>query len=146
MEQARSRRNARIAFFLLHALLLLYGVGILITRRIDPQHTLFFCPVYRFLHLFCPMCGATRAVLSLLSLDFAAALRYSPAAILLLLTLLYYEIYFARAILGKKPVRFRASPLIALGVFAAAFCILRNVLLVTVGYDPTGDLAPYWTR
>ncbi len=38
------------------------------------------CPVASLTHQPCPGCGSTRAVRAMLSLDFAAALRFNPAA------------------------------------------------------------------
>ncbi len=38
------------------------------------------CPVASLTHRPCPGCGSTRAVRAVLSFDFAAALRFNPAA------------------------------------------------------------------
>ncbi len=138
------KKDVTFAFWLLHGALLLYGLSLLFAEWIDPYHLVFFCPVYRFMHLFCPLCGGTRAGLALLSLDLSSALSLSPTACLMLLVLFYYEIWFFRALFGKRVPRFRAFPLIALGIFAVVFCILRNLLLVFAGYDPTGELWQFW--
>ena len=39
------------------------------------------CPILTFCHVPCPTCGMTRALFSLLKLDFAGYLHYNPAAL-----------------------------------------------------------------
>ncbi len=52
------------------------GLGVLAATIVLSEWTV--CPLARLTHHPCPGCGMTRAALSLLSLDWAAALRWHP--------------------------------------------------------------------
>lgn len=39
------------------------------------------CPIYMLFHIPCPTCGVTRAMVSLVKLDFAAYMKYNPMAL-----------------------------------------------------------------
>ena len=42
------------------------------------------CPIHEIFHVYCPGCGLTRMLLSLLKLDFYQAFRYNPLLFILL--------------------------------------------------------------
>lgn len=42
------------------------------------------CPVRHIFHLYCPGCGITRMIISLLKLDFYQAFRYNPLIFILI--------------------------------------------------------------
>ena len=42
------------------------------------------CPFYTFFHIYCPGCGVSRMLVSLLTLDFSAAMQYNLLAFCLL--------------------------------------------------------------
>ncbi len=48
------------------------------------------CPVYLLTGFYCPGCGASRALRSLLHLQFYQAFRYNPALVLLLPFMIWY--------------------------------------------------------
>lgn len=68
-----------------------------IQKRVIEQHIIYFsvvccfiavmqisniyCPIRAFLGVPCPTCGVTRAILSLLKLDFNGYVRYQPLAL-----------------------------------------------------------------
>ena len=91
--------------------------------------TLWPCPSFTLLQIYCPGCGSTRAVAALLHGDVLMALRQNLAIpVMLLLAVLYY-LEFALKIWG---VRFR-FPLLhnkvfitALFVFWLIYAIIRN--------------------
>lgn len=60
--------------------------------RFPPQEYPFYprCPFYALTHLYCPGCGATRAIAELLHGHVAAALHFNAAITLLLPALLWY--------------------------------------------------------
>jgi hypothetical protein len=117
-------------------------------RRITRVLTVFLssCVLHDRLHLYCPLCGGTRAIEAILRLDFAAAFSYNPLVILLLIGLLAWDLLaLIRLLRGRDSVF--ALPTwvwITLIALAIAYGILRNALLVSVGYDPLGDLSRFW--
>lgn len=54
------------------------------------------CPIHEIFHVYCPGCGLTRMLLSILKLDFYQAFRYNPLLFIMLpfsLLLLFENIY-----------------------------------------------------
>ena len=99
------------------------------------------CPLHDLLHLYCPLCGGSRAILSLLRLDLPTALRVNPAVLLSLPVVL---LYYARALVAffRGDVFLFRIPrgwTIALLSLFGVFFLVRNVLLLAFGFDPTGD-------
>ena len=108
---------------------------------------LFFCPAPLLLHLYCPGCGGTRALLSLLRGDVGAALLLHPGAVFLALCTLYYEGRLLAFFCARRPRPLRLRMQIPLAIFLAlslGYCALRNLALVYWGVDPIGDLLPLW--
>ncbi len=104
------------------------------------------CFLHDYLFLYCPMCGGTRAVEALLHLRILEAFQYNAFVVSLLLIALVLDIIvFVRLLRGKKVILklplWSWIPALALLVL---FGILRNVLMVRYGYDPTGDLGVVW--
>jgi hypothetical protein len=60
--------------------------------RFPPREYFFYprCPFYALTHLYCPGCGATRALAELLHGHVSAALHFNAAVTLLLPMLLWY--------------------------------------------------------
>ncbi len=69
----------------------LAGASVLL--RFSPQEYSFYprCPFYALTHLYCPGCGATRAVAELLHGHLAAALHFNAAVTVLLPMLLWHS-------------------------------------------------------
>ena len=104
------------------------------------------CAIHDLLHLYCPLCGGTRAASALLRFDLPGAFRFQPAVVILVgVGLVYYILAWVR-LFQKKPL---LAPLpralsIAMLVLVFGYCVVRNVLLVFFGIDPAGDLLPFW--
>ena len=64
-------------------------------------HIYLFCPIYKFTHFYCPGCGITRMLLSLLQGRWYQAFRYNP---LLFITLPLFFLYYLDSLmpLSKK--------------------------------------------
>jgi Protein of unknown function (DUF2752) len=62
------------------------ALAAVVLLRFPPEQYEFYpvCPVYRYLHVLCPGCGATRALSALLRGQVAAALRLNWLAVLML--------------------------------------------------------------
>lgn len=106
----------------------------------------FFCFLKRYTHLYCPMCGGTRAAYSLAKLDLISALRYNAFAVVLIILLILFDIRcFIRLFITKNegPL-IRLWEGIAVLALMIAFFITRNVLLVFWNIDQIGDLLKYW--
>ena len=101
------------------------AVAYLILKNI----TLWPCPSFTLLHIYCPGCGSTRAVEALLHGDLLMALRQNMAIPAMLLLAVLYYLEFALKIWG---VRFRFPSLhnkvfiMALFAFWLIYAIVRN--------------------
>jgi hypothetical protein len=109
-------------------------VGAVILYKFPPEQYDFYpqCPVFRYLHVYCPGCGATRALAALLHGRIAEALHYNALVVLLVPVLLaYFAVAYWEA-RGDEvftwPRRVPAMALTALLVVSAAFGLLRNFL------------------
>ena len=99
------------------------------------------CPLHDLLKIYCPLCGGSRSILSLFRFDLPGAFRANPAVLLSLPVILFYYVralvVFARG--GTFSFRVPRKWTVALLCLFAAFFVLRNVLLIFFGIDPTGD-------
>lgn len=137
------RRYLLFHLSLLILSLLYIGIAIL-DRFVEAQ--ILFCPLKALTHLYCPFCGGTRALFSLLSFDFVAAFRYNAAFCLFLLAFAVFDIIaLIRLCRGvSSPL---SLPRILMPVFLSALVIWtlgRNLLLIIWGFDPIGDLFPFY--
>lgn len=103
-----------------------------------------YCLTHQLFHLYCPLCGGTRAVSALLRLDVVSALRYNPLVVAFALGLVIYDAValahvFRGGELPRLKVGWLAVTLVAVGYFA-----LRNILMIAFGIDPLGELLPYY--
>jgi hypothetical protein len=113
------------------ALASLAGAAILFT--FPPEQYDFYpqCPVFRYLHVYCPGCGATRALAALLHLRIAEALHYNALVVLLVPVLIaYFAVAYWKARRDEVFTwpRVPAAALTTLLVMSAAFGVLRNFL------------------
>lgn len=104
------------------------------------------CILHDWFFLYCPLCGGTRAVSALLRLRFAAAFHANAYVVLLAgVALAHYILAWVRLLRGEQKLfRFLAWEWIAVGVLLVVWGVVRNLLMVYVGYDPLGDLGVFW--
>lgn len=85
------------------------------------------CLFHQITHLYCPGCGATRMVLSILKLDFYKAFRYNPYLFIISPFLItYYIIYYINWL---KDRQFKINDKIwyFILIVGIVFSILRNI-------------------
>ena len=103
------------------------------------------CLMHRFF-IYCPLCGGTRAVAALAHLDFVSAWNYNAYVVVLGFVALGVDAWaWVRYFQKKEPLII--LPKWAWIVFCASlvfYLILRNVLMIFFGIDPTGDLGYFW--
>ena len=122
---------------------LLCGVGVLLYLYLRARGVPFFCAFSRMAHLYCPGCGATRALEFLWRGDILSSLAANPGVLCGIFSLGYYQVSFLLAVRrGGAP-----SPRVAIGyaVLLLSFFVVRNLLLVFFGVDPLSDLISYWS-
>lgn len=142
-------RSAKKFYVLAHVLAL---ASVLLFRRVVSSasvllHPFVGCFLHDFLHLYCPFCGGTRAVSALLRLDLLAAFRYNAFVCVFAFCVVVWDLMTLIRML-RKQVKWWSVPhwsWIALVIFFCAFFVLRNLLMIFCGYDPTGDLGIFWT-
>ena len=138
----QGKQKRLFAFLLVHLAILLYGVFILlllsVSRRIGGGY---FCLSHDLLRIYCPFCGGTRALSSLFRLDLLSALCSHAALVITLPLLVFLDARALCLILFGREDR-RLFPtwarITVISLFLVYF-ILRNLLMLTVGFDPTGD-------
>ena len=102
-----------------------------------------FLSVFGF---YCPGCGGTRAAVALLYGQIGHSLKCNPLTAYIAAGFLALDIRAAVGILRRQPFSLRI-PLWYFWVMlaiAVIHCIVRNVLMITVGYDYLGDLVRFW--
>lgn len=104
------------------------------------------CWIHDLWHLYCPLCGGTRAVSAMIRLDFLEALRYNAAVVILFFLFLIGDLVLLIRLLRKKE-KWWSIPLwcwIGAAALLLGYTVLRNLLMVVWRIDPTGDLALFW--
>lgn len=98
--------------------------------------TISSCWIWKHLHLYCPGCGGTRALIALFHGRFLRALWYHPA---FALGVVWWIVYMVSQTIwrlrGHKGwvLRYSDRWLIGLVLVAGINCVVRNLLLVTLG-------------
>jgi hypothetical protein len=105
--------------------------------RFPPELYHFYpqCPVFRYLHLYCPGCGATRALAALLHGRWIEALHYNAFVVFLTPPVLYVLLKtYVRTLRGESFVWPEISPAAIDGALLAGllFLILRNTMFTAL--------------
>ena len=103
-----------------------------------------YCACHDFLHLYCPVCGATRAGVSLLKLDFIGSLKANPLLIIAIVGLLIYDILSLWRISKGRGIIVIKHGGFKLGIFLALFAVARNILMIFFNFDTLGELSTFW--
>ena len=103
-----------------------------------------YCLTHELFHLYCPLCGGTRAVAALLRLDIVSALRYNPLAVAFALGLVIYDTVSLVRIFGGGDLPRVKINWLAVTLAVVGYSALRNILMIAFGIDPLGELLPYY--
>ena len=103
------------------------------------------CLMHRFF-IYCPLCGGTRAIAALTRFQFLEAWNYNALVVLLSVVVLGLDVWaWVRYFQKKEPLIILPQwSWITACVVLVAYFILRNVLMIFFGIDPTGDLGYFW--
>ena len=145
----RAMRRRSVVWFLgfhiaMTAVVLLfpyYRVGATAVFSIIPS-----CVLHDWFHLYCPLCGGTRAVEALLHFHVTESIRCHPFVIVFAgLFAVWYVLAWVRLFRGKSLIVAIPKPLsVTLTVALLVFWLLRNLLLIAFHIDPMGDLVGFW--
>jgi hypothetical protein len=114
-------------------LVLLSGVaGGVLLYRCPPEKYRFYprCPFFRYVHLYCPGCGATRALAAMLHGRLAEAMHYNLLFVMLLPLLAVFAVVTYWSTMVNGQIRWLSMP--KYGTFlligtTAVFAIARNL-------------------
>ena len=85
------------------------------------------CPIYTNLGIYCPACGGTRAVISLLHFDFLSSILFNPIVIY---TLFFSTLYTDSSTLFSKVLNINFNLIIKIGIIIIVVnCIIKNILI-----------------
>ncbi len=98
------------------------------------------CALHDILFVYCPLCGGTRCIEALCSWELATAVRQNAYVVVLIFTALLADLHCLVSLIRKRTPTFPTWFWITLVLSAFLWGILRNVLLIGFGIDPTGDL------
>ena len=107
------------------------GIALVLLLRPEGSGFGLPCVVHRLTGLFCPGCGSSRALGSLLRLDFYQAFRWNPLVVMLLPFALFYLVWgsVSWVRVGRNTLDDRIPSKLLWAVLAAAlvFFVLRNL-------------------
>ncbi len=102
------------------------------------------CYFRLFFHVYCPGCGCTRALKAILSFRFADAFLLNPGFCLLILAIIWTDLWLLISIIKKDEKYLSLSPphiYIVVASVALIWAVVRTILAYTTSFDPLGDLA-----
>lgn len=91
-----------------------------------------FCPFYKITKLYCPGCGVTRMLLSILHGNFYQAFRFNPLIFIMLPFFIIYYILYIISLINKKDFIIKKIDdklWIYLIIIFITYGILRNIPL-----------------
>jgi hypothetical protein len=133
-QPANGSRVSRMSSHRLQANIVLLGViaGLGVLYKFPPGQCSLYpsCPIFRLTHLYCPGCGATRALAALLHGQWTDAIAYNPLFVLALPLLLVFAAAVYWSAITERHVSWPSVPrpvLIAFLLITGIFTVVRNV-------------------
>ncbi len=143
-----SLKKQWLQYLLLHVGLLFAGGLLLFWRALSLAAGIsgLYCPIHQLLRLYCPFCGGTRVLASLLRFDFRLALSANPIVFLLIPCFLFFDLRALIRLLRKErdPLRLPRWLVPTVLIAFLLYGFVRNLLLVVFRIDPLGDLLPIY--
>lgn len=146
---AERRRRMQWTGFIIFNSAILLGAAALMPYRALADGALknfIFCFWNRYLHIYCPTCGVTRMLDSLLHLRFADTARENICMLVFVFAVAYFDLRAFIALLRREDRIFKVR-LVHMWIFIAFLLIhavVRNILLIKYGIDPLGDNRAFW--
>ena len=139
------RRNILIFVLLPNLILLVISLvyGNITKEAICAGEDVVSCIFKNNVHLYCPGCGGSRALVYLLNLDLLRSFIYYPPLLVSVIFILDLDLRAFISFLKNDFSflrSFRAKFLILIPIFIIVNFIIRNVLLVAFGIDFIGDV------
>lgn len=89
------------------------------------------CPIYTHLGVYCPACGGTRAIISLLNFDFISSIIFNPIVIYAIFFTTLYLIVESINIFFNKNILIPFKTILKIGIFILfANCIIKNIFIL----------------
>ena len=141
-----SKKTKLILYFCANILLPILAIITIILGKIfsqSPYNEYINCPSVLILGVYCPFCGITRAMSSLLGGKLLTAFIYNPAFVLFVPYFVYYDIKtFLHIIKNKEKLpNIHRSIIITLCAILFINWIFRNALLIFFNIDYLAALA-----
>lgn len=93
------------------------------------------CPIYTHFGIFCPACGGTRAIISLLSFDIISSILFNPIVIYTLVFSTLYLITESINIAFNKNINIHTILILKIGIFILfANCIIKNIIFLLFNF------------
>ena len=87
------------------------------------------CIIHKYLDLYCPGCGITRSIISLLKLDILGSLYYNPIVLYSFISVNIYIINEIIYMIFKKRINIPYNIIIKIGlIILIVNCIVKNIL------------------
>ena len=99
------------------------------------------CALVDLCGLYCPACGGTRALASLLRFDVLSSIKYNPIVFVFAVGFLLYELFMIKHLIkgDERGMFFGTRPLYIFLTLWGVYFVARNVLLLC-GIDLLGDI------
>ena len=111
--------------------ILIIFLGIIYFSFLEKQIPIPTCPFYTHLGIFCPACGGTRAIISLLNFDLLSSFYYNP---IVLYTIFFTTLYLITELINlffNKKINIPFNFILKFGIFILfSNCIIRNILIL----------------
>ena len=121
-------KNKYIYFSILITYIIVISLIFLYVIFLNKYFVIPACPIYSNFGFYCPACGSTRAVLSLINLNFKKSFIYNPIIIYAFFTTTFYLII--EAIPSKKSIiNWRLFVYVGLFILTLTFIIHNTIFL-----------------